>query len=78
MSPELVTLCAASTYEFYNRLKVLFCKMFRRVVVDAYVYHKYCKSLGCTCGTNLAAETSKMELQLVVKLGTTSPTIAAT
>jgi hypothetical protein len=46
-SPEPTMLCALSTYEDYNHLKVFSCKIFRRLVVDAYVYHKYCKFCGC-------------------------------
>ncbi|OEL36809.1 hypothetical protein BAE44_0002172, partial [Dichanthelium oligosanthes] len=75
-SPKPVTLCATNTYEFYSYLKPLFYKMFRRMVVDGYIYHKFCKSRGCTCGTNLVAKT--INQQLVVKLGTTSPMIVAT
>ena len=47
-SSESGTLCTPSTHEDYNRLKVLSCKTFRRLVVDAYVYHKYCKFRGCS------------------------------
>ena len=45
--PELGTLCALSTHEVYNHLKALSCKTFRRMVVDAFVYHKHCKFRGC-------------------------------
>ena len=31
-------------YEDHNHLSILVSKLFRRMVVDAYVYHKYCKS----------------------------------
>ena len=41
-SPELGTHCAQSTHEDCNCLKVLSCKTFRRLVVDAYVYRKHC------------------------------------
>jgi len=47
-SPESGMLCAPSIDENYNYLKVLSCKMFRRLVVDSYVYHKHCKFRGCT------------------------------
>jgi hypothetical protein len=46
-SPELITLSATNFYEDHNRLLVLIYKFFGRMVVDAYVYHKYCKSHGC-------------------------------
>ena len=45
-SPELITLSATRFYEDHNHLLVLVYKLFRRMVVDAYVYHKYCKSHG--------------------------------
>ena len=75
-SPESGMLCAPSTHEECNHLMVLYCKTFRRLVVDAYVYHKHCKFCGCS-----------MTLMLQLKLhdtstiggerGMTSPTIAA-
>jgi hypothetical protein len=52
-SPELAMLCAPSTYEDYNHLEALSCKKFRRLVVDAYVYHKHCKFHGCTMALTL-------------------------
>ena len=45
-SLELITLSATRFYEDHNHLLVLIYKFFRRMVVDAYVYHKYCKSRG--------------------------------
>ena len=36
-------LSALCTHEDYNHLMVLFCKTFRRLVVDVYVYRKQCK-----------------------------------
>ncbi|RCV37715.1 hypothetical protein SETIT_8G085100v2 [Setaria italica] len=57
-SPELATLCALSMHEDYNHLKVLPCKKFRRLVVDAYAYHKHCKF----CGGSLAL-TLQLKLQ---------------
>jgi hypothetical protein len=35
------------SYEEHNHLSLLVPKIFRRMVVDAYVYHKYYKSRGC-------------------------------
>jgi hypothetical protein len=46
-SPELITRSATRFYEDHNHLLVLIYKLFGRIVVDAYVYHKYCKSRGC-------------------------------
>ena len=43
-SLESITLSATSFYEDHNHLLFLVYKLFRRMVVDAYVYHKYCKS----------------------------------
>ena len=43
-SPELITLSATHFYEDHNHLLVY--KLFGRMFVDAYVYHKYCKSRG--------------------------------
>jgi hypothetical protein len=77
-SPELVTLCAMSMYEDYNYLKILLGKIFKRVVVNVFVYHKFYKSCGCTYGTNLMAKTSMINQQLQVKLGPTLLMIAAT
>jgi hypothetical protein len=44
----------------------IICKLFKRMVVDAFVYHKLCKSRGCTCGTDLAAKASMINQQLMV------------
>ena len=35
------------SYEEHNHLSLLVYKLFGRMVVDAYVYHKHCKSHGC-------------------------------
>ena len=74
-SPESGTHCAQSTHEGYNCLKVLSCKIFRRLVVDAYVYRQHCKFRGCfvvlTLQLNLHVSTIGDEK------GNTSSTIAA-
>jgi hypothetical protein len=44
---ESATLNAQNTHQDYNRLMVLLCKKFRRMVVDAYVHHKYCLFHEC-------------------------------
>ena len=47
-TPESGMLSALCTQEDYNHLIVLFCKIFRRLVVDVYVYRKHCRFCGCT------------------------------
>ena len=42
-TPESGMLSAPCTHEDYNHLKVLFCKNFRRLVADVYVYRKHCR-----------------------------------
>jgi hypothetical protein len=42
-TPESTMLGALGTHDGYNCLMVLSCKKFRRMVVDAYFYHKHCK-----------------------------------
>ena len=46
-------LSAPCTHEYYNQLKVLFCKTFSRLVVDVYVYCKHCRFSGCTVALTL-------------------------
>ena len=43
-SPESIGLSNIATHEILNPLMLLVHKIFERMVVDAYVYHKYCKS----------------------------------
>ena len=43
-SPESINLSNIATHEIFNRLMLPVHKDFERVVVDAYVYHKYYKS----------------------------------
>ena len=53
-TPESGMLSAPCTHEDYNQLKkVLFCKIFRRLVVDVYVYRKHCRFYGCTMALTL-------------------------
>jgi len=47
-TPESGMLSAPCTHEDYNHLMVLFCKTFRRLVVDVYVNRKHCRFRGCT------------------------------
>ena len=46
-SPRFVLLSARCFHENHNHLLVLIHKLFKRMVVDAYVYHKHFKSHGC-------------------------------
>ena len=43
-SPKPIGLFNITTHEILSPLVLLVHKNFERVVVDAYVYHKYCKS----------------------------------
>jgi hypothetical protein len=43
-SPKSIGLSNIATHEIINPLILPVHKDFKRVVVDAYVYHKYCKS----------------------------------
>jgi hypothetical protein len=43
-SPKLIGLSNFATHEIFNPLILPVHKDFDRVVVDAYVYHKYCRS----------------------------------
>ena len=47
-SPESGMLSSPRTHEKCNHYKVFSYKIFRRVVVDAFVYCKHCKFCGCT------------------------------
>jgi len=48
-SLELITLSTICFHENHNHISLLVYKLFRRMVVDAYVYHKH-------CGTNFQLE----------------------
>ena len=52
-TPESGMLSAPCTHEDNNHLMVLFCKIFRRLVVDVYVYRKHCRYRGCTVALTL-------------------------
>ena len=47
-TPELGMLSAPRTHEKCNHPKAFSCKIFRRVVVDAFVYRKHYRFCGCT------------------------------
>ena len=63
VSYEKENICAMDTllsttcsYEDPNHLSILVSKLFRRMVVDAFVYHKYCKSHDFTVKPTLQLE----------------------
>ena len=43
-SPKSIGLSNIATHEIFNSLVLLVHKIFERVVVDTFVYHKYCRS----------------------------------
>ena len=43
-SPESIDLSNITTHKIFNPLILSVHKDFERVVIDTYVYHKYCKS----------------------------------
>jgi hypothetical protein len=45
--PEFVVLSTICSHEDHNHLMILVYKLFKRMVVDDYVYHKYWRSRGC-------------------------------
>nr|CAE76037.1 B1292H11.23 [Oryza sativa Japonica Group] len=53
-SPKSCQFNATSLCEDHNHPSGLVSHMFRRLVIDAFIYHKYCKSRIC-CGTDLTA-----------------------
>ena len=52
-TPESGMLSAPCIHEDNNHLMVLFCKIFRRLVVDVCVYRKHCRFRGCTMALTL-------------------------
>ena len=51
-----ILLSDTCSYEDANHLLILISKLFRRMVVDAFVYHKYCKSHSCIVALTLQLE----------------------
>jgi hypothetical protein len=58
-SPDSIGLSNITTYKIFNPLKLSTHKNFKRVVVDAYVYHKYYRS-RCV---NLEIDTQRLVLE---------------
>ena len=52
-TPESGTLSAPCTHKDYSHHIILLCKIFRRLVVDVYVYRKHCIFRECTMAINL-------------------------
>jgi hypothetical protein len=48
-----ILLSGTCSYEDSNHLLILISKLFRRIVMDAYVYQKYCKSRSCIVALTL-------------------------
>ena len=61
-SPESIGLSNIATHEIFNPLILLVHKIFERVVVDVFIYHKYCKS-RCVVGINLEIGTQRLVLE---------------
>jgi len=51
-----ILLSATCFHEDHNHLLILVSKLFKRMVVDAFVYHKYCKSRSCIVVLTLQLE----------------------
>jgi hypothetical protein len=57
-SPKLIGL-STIRHEIFNPLILLVHKFFKRVVIDVFVYHKYCRS----CCVNLEIGTRRLVLE---------------
>ena len=55
-SPEFIVLSAACCYEEDNHPSLLVSKLFRRMAVDVFVYHKHCKFHSSTVVLTLQLE----------------------
>jgi hypothetical protein len=56
ITSESHLLCASCFWQDHNHLLMLFCKMFRRMVVDAFVYCKHCRFCCCSVALTLQLE----------------------
>ena len=61
-TPEFISLSTKCIYEDCNHLLILVSKLFKRIVVDAFVYHKYYKSRCCTMALTLQLERQRYML----------------
>jgi hypothetical protein len=55
-SPEFIVFSTICFREDPNLLSILVGKLFKRMVVNVFVYHKYCKSHGCMLTLSLQLE----------------------
>jgi hypothetical protein len=55
-SPKFIVLSAACCYEEDNLPSLLVSKLFMRMIIDVFVYHKYCKSRSGTAALTLLLE----------------------
>ena len=72
-SPEFISLRATCSHQDSNHLLNFPSKMYRRMVIDAFVYHKHSRFRGSTMALTLQLEHNQL---MVVKVGTTSPILA--
>ena len=61
-TPDSIGLSNMATHEIFNPLILHVHKDFERLVVDVFVYHKYCKS-HCVVGMNLEIGTQRLVLK---------------
>ena len=73
-SPKFISPRATCSHQDSNHLLNFPSKMYRRVVVDAFVYRKHSRFRGSTMALALQL---KRNQRMVVKVGTTSPLLAA-
>jgi len=55
-APELILFSNKCSHQDHNLLLILVLKLFKRMVVDAFVYHKDCKSHSSTMVLTLQLE----------------------
>ena len=73
-SLESISPSATCSHQDRNHLLVLPSKMYKRVVVDDFVYHKHSKFRGSTMSLTLQLKCNR---QMMVKEGTASPLLVA-
>ena len=73
-TPESISPSATCSHQDSNHLLNSPSKMYRRMVVDAFVYRKHSRFRGSTMALTLQLERNQ---RMVVKVGTTSPLLAA-
>ena len=73
-SPEFTSLRATCSHQVSNHLLNFPSKMYKRVVVDAFVYRKHSKFRGSTVALTLQLKRNR---RMMMKEGTASPLLAA-